>query len=143
MSIIIIEVPHQRSPMVWVARDEQHIIQIASEVHDFCYDEWTMKEAVDAFDDEIPSDLKMILDRDGSAMRIGYSGDGQWLALDDICTELEAAKEAICHDLSNCHFLTATEAEEFKGHADVQIVLNKFIEENDYLFKDKEVQNEL
>ena len=35
MSIIIIEVPHQRSPSIWVAKDEQHIIQMASEVHDF------------------------------------------------------------------------------------------------------------
>ena len=136
MSIIIIEVPHQRSPSVWFAKDEQHIIQMASEVHDFHYDKWTMEDAINSFDDEIPQDLKMLLDKNKVVMRIGYAGDGQWLSLDDICTELEAAKEAIGHDLSQCYFLTVAEAKEFvlTAHADVQIALNKFIAENDYLF---------
>ena len=42
MSIIIIEVP-QRSPSIWVAKDEQHLIQMANEVNDFCYEEWNME----------------------------------------------------------------------------------------------------
>ena len=91
MSIIILEVPHQRRPSVWVARDEQHLIQMASEVHDFCY----------------PADAD---------------------------SEIDAAKEAIGHDLSQCYFLSISEAKEFKGHADAEIALNKFIEDNDYLF---------
>ena len=109
---------------------------MASEVHDFYYDKWTMEDAINSFDDEIPQDLKMLLDKNEVVMRIGYAGDGQWLTLDDICTELEAAKEAIGHDLSNCYFLTVAEVKEFTltAHADVQIALNKFIAENDYLF---------
>ena len=134
MNTIVIEVPHQRSPSIWVAKDEQHIIQMASEVHDFYYDKWTMEDAINSFDDEIPQDLKMLLDKNEVVMRIGYAGDGQWLTLDDICTELEAAKEAIGHDLSQCYFLSISEAKEFKGHADAEIALNKFIEDNDYLF---------
>ena len=82
-----------------------------------------MEDAINSFDDEIPQDLKMLLDKNEVVMRIGYAGDGQWLTLDDICTELEAAKEAIGHDLSNCYFLTVAEAKEFTltAHADVQI----------------------
>ena len=68
-------------------------------------------------------------------MRMDTLADGAMVTLDD-CTELEAAKEAIGHDLSNCYFLTVAEAKEFAltAHADVQIALNKFIAENDYLF---------
>ena len=142
--IIIIEVPHQRNPMVWEAKDEQHIIQMASEVHDFFYEEWTTQTAADCFDeDDIPRGLELILSEHGKAICTGYRQESEFYAPKDAPTEIDAAKEAIGHDLNSCHFLTIAEAKEFKGHADVQIVLNKFIEENDYLFKDKEVQNEL
>ena len=39
------------------------LIQMANEVHDFHYDKWTMEDAINSFDDEIPQDLKMLLDK--------------------------------------------------------------------------------
>ena len=134
MSIIIIEVPHQRSPSVWFAKNEQHIIQMASEVHDFCYEEWDMENAVDCFGDEIPDEYNEILKNDKKVIVVGWSGQTECYSLKDADSEIVAAKEAISHDLNNCHFLTVAEAKEFKGHADVEIALNKFIAENDYLF---------
>lgn len=137
MSIVIIEVPHQRSPSIWVAKDEQHIIQMASEVHDFCYEEWNMENAVDCFGDEIPDEYNDILKKDKKVMVIGWSGETQCYPVANVDSEIVAAKEAIGHDLSNCYFLTVAEAKEFTltAHADVQIALNKFIAENDYLFE--------
>ena len=135
MSIIIIEVPHQRSPRVWVAKDEQSIIQMAVKVENFAYEEWTMETAADCFDkDDIPRDLELILSEHGKAICTGYCQESEFYAPKDAPTEIEAAKEAIGHDLNTCYFLTVTEAKEFKGNADVEIALNKFIEENDYLF---------
>ena len=132
--IIIIEAPHQRSPRVWFAKDEQHIIQMASEVHDFCYEEWTMENAVDCFGDEIPDEYNDILKKDKKVIVIGWSGHTECYPVADADSEIVAAKEAIRHDLGSCYFLSVAEAKEFKGHADVQIVLNKFIEENEWLF---------
>mgnify|MGYP003678517149 FL=1 len=67
-------------------------------------------------------------------MVIGWSGQTECYPVADADSEIVAAKEAIGHDLSNCHFLTIAEAKEFKGHSDVQIALNKYIADNDYLF---------
>jgi hypothetical protein len=136
MNTIVIEVPHQRSPSIWVAKDEQHIIQMASEVHDFCYEEWNIENAVDCFGDEIPDEYNEILKNDKKVIVVGWSGQTECYSLKDADSEIDLAKEAIGHDLSNCYFLTVEEAKEFTltAHADVQIVLNKFIAENDYLF---------
>ena len=134
MSIIIVEVPHQRSPSVWVAKDEQHIIQMASEVHDFCYEEWDMENAIDCFGDEIPEEYNDILKKDKKVMVIGWSGETQCYPVADADSEIVAAKEAIKHDLSTCYFLTIAEAKDFKGYTDVEIALNKFIENNVHIF---------
>ena len=134
MSIIIIEVPHQRSPSIWVAKDEQHIIQMASEVHDFCYEEWNMENAVDCFGDEIPDEYNEILKNDKKVIVVGWSGQTECYSLEDADSEIDAAKEAIGHDLGGCYFLSVEEAKAFKGHADVEIALNKYIADNDYLF---------
>jgi len=134
MSIIIVEVPHQRSPSVWFAKNEQHIIQMASEVHDFGYENWNMERAVICFGDEIPDNLTALLSKHGKAICTGYCQESEFYAPKDAPTEIEAAKEAIGHDLNTCYFLTVTEAKEFKGHADVEIALNKFIKDNEWLF---------
>ena len=137
MSITIIEVPHQRSPSVWFAKDEQHIIQMARRVEDFFYEEWDMENAVDCFGDEIPDEYNEILKNDKKVIVVGWSGQTECYSLKDADSEIDAAKEAIGHDLSQCYFLTVAEAKEFvlTAHADVQIALNKFIAENDYLFE--------
>tara|TARA_R110000787_G_scaffold15089_1_gene46669 strand:- start:81 stop:497 length:417 start_codon:yes stop_codon:yes gene_type:complete len=134
MNIIILEVPHQRSPSVWVARDEQHLIEIAQLEHNLVYDKYTMEKAEYYMADEIPDDLLAILNEHGEAVQVGHSGDSEFFSIAEAGTEIEAAKEAIGHDLSNCHFLSVAEAKEFKGHADAEIALNKYIEDNDYLF---------
>ena len=136
MSIIIVEVPHQRSPSVWVANGEQHIIQMARNVEDFFYEEWTMENTVAVFGDEIPTEYSDILKKDKTVMVMSWSGQTQCYRVEDADSEIDAAKEAIGHDLSQCYFLTVAEAKEFvlTAHADVQIALNKFIAENDYLF---------
>ena len=115
MSIIIIEVPHQRSPSVWFAKDEQHIIQMARRVEDFFYEEWTIENAVAVFGDEIPTEYSDILKKDKTVMVMSWSGQTQCYRVEDADSEIVAAKEAIGHDLSDCHFLTIAEAKEFKG----------------------------
>ena len=132
--IIIVEVPHSGRVMVWRAIDEADLIKKASEAHDFCYQEWTMEDAVVCFGDEIPDEYNDILKKDKKLMVIGWSGQTECYSLKDADSEIDAAKEAIGHDLSNCHFLSVAEAKEFKGHADAEIALNKYIADNDYLF---------
>ena len=104
--IIIVEVPHSGRVMVWRAIDEADLIQKASEVHDFCYQEWDMENAVDCFGDEIPDEYNDILKKDKKVMVIGWSGQTECYPVADADSEIVAAKEAIGHDLSNCHFLT-------------------------------------
>lgn len=132
--IIVVEVPHSGRVMVWSALDEAYIIQMASEAHDFCYQEWTMEDAVDCFGEEIPDEYNDILKKDKKVVVIGWSGQTECYPVADADSEIDAAKEAIGHDLSQCYFLSISEAKEFKGHADAEIALNKFIEDNDYLF---------
>ena len=134
MSIIIIEVPHQRSPSVWFAKDEQHIIQMARNVEDFFYEEWTMENTVAVFGDEIPTEYSDILKKDKTVMVMSWSGQTQCYRVEDADSEIDAAKEAIGHDLSQCHFLSVAEAKEFKSHADVEIALNKYIADNVHIF---------
>jgi len=132
--IIIVEVPHSGRVMIWRALDEADLIQKAYEVHDFCYEEWTMENAVDCFGDEIPDEYNDILKKDKQVTVIGWSGQTECYSLKDADSEIVAAKEAIGHDLSDCHFLTVDEAKEFKGFANVEIALDKYIENNVHIF---------
>ena len=132
--IIIVEVPHSGRVMVWRALDEADLIQKAFEVHDFCYQEWTMENAVDCFGDEIPDEYNDILKKDKKVMVIGWSGQTECYPVADAESEIDAAKEAIGHDLGSCYFLSVEEAKAFKGYASVEIALNKFIEDNVHIF---------
>ena len=134
--IIIVEVPHSRPVMVWRALDEADLIQKAYEVHDFCYQEWDMENAVDCFGDEIPDEYNDILKKDKKLIVIGWSGQTECYPVADADSEIVAAKEAIGHDLSTCYFLTVDEAKDFKSHADVEveIALNKYIADNVHIF---------
>ena len=132
--IIVVEVPHSGRVMVWSALDEAYIIQMASEAHDFCHEEWTMENAVDCFGDEIPDEYNDILKKDKKVVVIGWSGQTECYSPADADSEIVAAKEAIGHDLSQCYFLSVAEAKAFKGHADVEIALNKYIADNNSIF---------
>ena len=104
--IIVVEVPHSGRVMVWSALDEAYIIQMASEAHDFCHEEWTMENAVDCFGDEIPDEYNDILKKDKKVVVIGWSGQTECYSPADADSEIVAAKEAIGHDLSQCYFLS-------------------------------------
>ena len=132
--IIIVEVPHSRPVMVWRALDEADLIQKAYEVHDLCYQEWDMENAVDCFGDEIPDEYNDILKKDKKLIVIGWSGQTECYPVADADSEIVAAKEAIGHDLSTCYFLTVDEAKDFKGYIDVEIALDKFIAKNVHIF---------
>jgi hypothetical protein len=93
-----------------------------------------MENAVDCFGDEIPDEYNDILKKDKKVIVIGWSGQTECYPVADADSEIDAAKEAIGHDLSQCYFLSIAEAKAFKGHADVEIALNKYIADNDYLF---------
>jgi Golgi nucleoside diphosphatase len=111
---------------------------MASAVHDFCYEEWTMENAIDCFGGEIPDNFNDVLKSDKKAVVVGWSGQTECYSLADADSEIDAAKEAIAHDLSRCHFLSVSEAKEFKGHADAEIALNKFITNNPWIFDEEE-----
>ena len=102
-----------------------------------CYEKWTTKYAVDRFckgeEDTyeallpgslLPDDLRPILQKHGVAMLAGRNG-GEWCSVADAPgTELEAAMEALLHDLASCHFLPYDEAHEwadsYAGHQQIE-----------------------
>jgi hypothetical protein len=132
--IIIVEVPHSGRVMVWRAINEADLIKKASEAHDFCYQELTMEDAVVCFGDEIPDEYNDILKKDKKVIVVGWSGQTECYSLKDADTEIDAAKEAISHDLSNCFFLELNEAKDFvksySGHQCVELrkAFDDFIE---------------
>ena len=77
---------------VWRAIDEAYIIQMASEVHDFCHEEWTMENAVDCFGDEIPDEYNDILKKDKKVMVIGWSGQTECYPVADADSEIDLNK---------------------------------------------------
>ena len=117
MSFIIVEIPHQRPATAWVAWKEQDIIKAAYEVENMTYQEWTLDSAHDCFGerDDIPEELLEVLDSGGKALEFAYSdgADAQWLKIEDAPSELEAAKEALFHDLSTGLVLSEEEARIF------------------------------
>ncbi len=125
-SIIVVEIPHQRPPLVWEALNNEQIIDIAYSQHDLYYAQWTPEDAADCFDgDDMPGDLGAILKSHGVALEAGYGDHKEFYALADAESELDVAKEAIAHDLARCFFLTMPEearefAESYSGHQAVE-----------------------
>ena len=50
-------------------------------------------------------------------------------------TEIEAAKEWLGHDLQSIGFYEPDELKRFQGHADQEIAISQFIDDNDHLFE--------
>tara|TARA_R100001244_G_scaffold131930_1_gene106295 strand:- start:347 stop:643 length:297 start_codon:yes stop_codon:yes gene_type:complete len=50
-------------------------------------------------------------------------------------TEIEAAKEWLGHDLQSIGFYELDELKRFQGHADQEIAVSQFIDDNDHLFE--------
>ena len=66
--IICVEIPHQRKPSVWYANDEADFISIAhkmSERGNSGYYTLTAQEARDCWGDEMPDEVKAILETHG------------------------------------------------------------------------------
>ena len=125
MKYMIVKIPHQSPVRVWDAANDERIIEIAATSHDLYYESWTAEDAADCFDDgDMPDDLKAILDEHGEAMQVGHSGDTHFATVADAGTELDAAMEAIGHDLSSCYFLPYHEAQEwaeaYTGHQAIE-----------------------
>ena len=121
MITIVVEIPHRLPPTAWVAESDQKLIEIAGSVHGLVYEMWDKEKARDCYDDsEIPKSLSGLLDLCGSALEIGHSGETEFFNPDEAVGEIEAAKDAISHDLFICGFLTADEAKkfvsEYSGH---------------------------
>jgi len=135
---IIIEIPHQFPPTAWAASSEQQIISIADSRHGLVYERYTLQKALDCWgdDDHIPDELAELLKDHGEAVEIGDTSGTEYCAAEDAGTEIEAAKDAIAHDLSGCHFLTLEEAKEFahshRGHQSVEarIAVQNALEDN-------------
>lgn len=135
MSTIIVEVPHQSSPIAWVADSDQEIINIAYSKHGLIYESLTLQKAIDCFgEDDIPEKLSDLLKEHDKVIQVGHSSDSEFYSASDAETEIEAAKEAISHDLYTCRFLTVDEAKEFadshSGHQGIKarIAVKKALE---------------
>jgi len=117
MSFIIVEIPHQRPATAWVAWKEQDIIKAAYDAENMTYNEWNLDSAHHCFGerDNIPNELMEVLDTGSKAIEFAYSdgADTQWLKVEDAPSELEAAKEALFHDLSAGIVLSEEEARLF------------------------------
>jgi len=110
-TIIIVEIPHQRRPLVWHVDSDEELIVKADEIATSCtvHQVWTKEEMQACWtDDDAPNDLASIIEEHGSAVELH---DGFYSPI-DAPDELEAAKDYIGHDLRSCHFLTIDEANE-------------------------------
>ena len=107
--IIIVEIPHQRRPLVWHVDSDEELIVKADEIATSCtvHQVWTKEEMQACWaDDDAPDDLAAIIEEHGSAVEL-YDGFYSPVNAPD---ELEAAKDYIGHDLRACYFLTIQEA---------------------------------
>ena len=108
-TIIIVEIPHQRSPLVWHSAGAEELIAKADVLATSCtvHQVWTKKEMDDCWaDDDAPDDLAAIIEEHGSAVELH---DGFYSPV-DAPDELDAAQDYIGHDLRACYFLTIEEA---------------------------------
>ncbi len=124
MTTIILEVPHQTPATAWIAETESDIINIADVSHNMVYIKWNEESVTDCYGDDLPDDLKEILDRDGVAVEFGDHNGSEFESVDVAPSEIEYAKELIAHDLHTCRFLSLDEAVnfEYNGHQDVKAV---------------------
>lgn len=127
MTTIIVEIPCEREPRVWEAVTDQDIIDIACSSHDYIYESWTYAKALDCWgeEDEIPKELTELLKENEKVIQVGTTEDSEFYSEGAAQTEIEAAKEAIAHDLNNCFFFTVDEAKEF---ADACMFNNFYVE---------------
>jgi hypothetical protein len=112
---IIVEIPHQMPPKVWVAWDDKDIIKSAYESHDFIYQKYTLETALESWGErsEIPEEVLEILDSGDAVVEIGNASNAEFVRLSEAESELEAAKEEIFHDLYTHRILSESEARAF------------------------------
>lgn len=126
MSFIIVAIPSQGPPTAWFAKKEQDIIAMACVSASMTYQEWDLESALDCFGEreDIPVDLLEILESDRKAIDFSYC-DGanvQYFKIGDAPSELEAAKEALFHDLDAGFVLNEDGARRFvSGNSDLYL----------------------
>lgn len=120
---IVVEIPHHFPATVWLADDDDKIIDIAMSDYDLSYERITREGALQIWGEEdMPDELDNIFMNSNEAVEITYGlTEGSiYYKVGDAPSKLEAAKEAIGYDLQSCYFLTFEEAKQFvtsyKGH---------------------------
>ena len=114
MCIIVVEIPHQLPAKAWIADTLEDIMYNAEMNHSFVYNTWTAEEARKVWDeDNMPKRLKALLDTHKEVIETGYSEQSDFYIKEEAESHIDAAKEAIGHDLHSCHFLTIDEAHDF------------------------------
>lgn len=132
---IIVEIPHRGQCTTWVAFNDQEIIN-QSGVH---YREWTLDDDLD-FD--VPETLLNILQAEGRAIEVSYGDTVEWYAPDEAPTELEAAKEALFHDLHSGYILRVKEAKAFNASMEAKLAIDESLEECGLLYIRNEMAGE-
>jgi hypothetical protein len=122
MSFIVVEIPHEKKVQVWVAHQEQDIIEAAQCERGQCmtYEELDMDDFIEIYGPnpqdllDIPKEALDILNNEGKLIKVDSYGLGsQYFKLDEAPSKLEAAKECLFDDLHSGFVLSKKEARRF------------------------------
>lgn len=137
--LIVVEIPHQMPVEVYTVENENKFLGLASKVKDFSYNRLDLKKAIDIFgEDDIPGELKSILNKNGSAIEVTSHGDSvEYYSEAEAPNELDLAKDAMFSDLHAGFLLTESEAHKFvdgdiwSGHGslDAQMKVEKALKD--------------
>ena len=103
---VMIENTGHDKPLVWIARDDQHIIDTAFDSAELTFNKYT-KDDID--DDTCPEFLKM-LEKHDCVIEAGTWTESEYYSLDEAPSLLGAALDAIESHVLNLCTLTMTEA---------------------------------
>ena len=120
---IIIEIPHEKKPKIWVSYNDDDIINHAVN-EGYWYQLWTKEKAIDFYgeEDAIPDHILSELKEDDEIVQVCLhdNHEGDFYKKNEAPTKLECAMDCISYDLHSCYFLTMQEAHEFiknyRGH---------------------------
>lgn len=108
--IIVVERPHQGSPIAWVAYGWKHAAKLAGgKGIGPSVQSYFRGEIEDIFGDEIPEDIKEILDSHESVVGITGHEGMSFVSPSEAPTLEEVVKAWIADDLSSADFLTSPE----------------------------------
>lgn len=117
MTTIVIEIPHQSKPQSWIAYDDEHLFDIACELHGLVYNEYSLDSAIKTYGgkESIPVDLLKAINAHGLVVEVGDNGHVEYMGSSEATDKASAARSAISSDLHSCYFLTVDEARDFSA----------------------------